>query len=573
MTRAGIFIYADKAGRMTQLQAAKQNAERMYAWAQASQFAKIILLPDSPEPLSAARIKKVVTDLVKMDCFDQLYIYFSGHGVSQGYSEFWLLPDYENDLAEAVNVSGSMQQAKFCGIPHVVFISDACRTAARVAAPQALQGTIIFPPRPPAGQPAKVVDVFYATLLGDPANEITDSAKAVANYRSVFTDEVEAALKGQIHTILEPGGNNRLYLRSHPLKEHLTKTVPRILEKLKSISQIPDADVLSGPANYLEVFDPAKLPPARPDLSLESAWPPPRATAPDALSFAMNHMLRAQPAAEQAAYNEAQDVEIQLNDLVRWADLTERLTQEGPQHFETKCGLKVFGASIREVFTSKQAYADFLDRYIRVVPQAGSPAENVILTLDNERVLVLPAIRECVATLNFEGGHLRGLVYSPSDNSSLWPGYQRVRNNLRALRTMTARSVEEGVFRLDEESASTFDSRFNWRFGHDVVLALFASYAQNRLPSGPTTILEYQAQQMKDFGLRLFDTALLSDSIHAAFMAPIFPRFPLLTQGWPLLEVYGAETELTRALRPHLVQDSLWTIFQPTALPILKNAL
>ena len=63
------------------------------------------------------------------------------------YNEYWLLSGAPDDPQEAVKVASSVALARYCGIPHVVLVSDACRTAAESIQAQNVEGSSIFPNR------------------------------------------------------------------------------------------------------------------------------------------------------------------------------------------------------------------------------------------------------------------------------------------------------------------------------------------------------------------------------------------------------------------------------------------
>jgi lipocalin len=111
-----------------------------------------------------------------------LFIYFSGHGIHVPGSEVWLLSRALYDPQEAVNVSGSHDQARYGGFSHVVMVSDACRTPARDLQTQQVEGSSIFAnPMPRSSNP---VDVFFATSLGDPSLEVKNSDN---KYEALYT--------------------------------------------------------------------------------------------------------------------------------------------------------------------------------------------------------------------------------------------------------------------------------------------------------------------------------------------------------------------------------------------------
>ena len=105
---------------------------------------RVTAITDETEPVDPARIKRAVRDLTRLAVVEQLLVYFAGHGVNLGRQEYWLLSDAFDDPDAAINLAASRDLAAICGIPHVVFISDACRTAAEGIHAQAIRGSVIF---------------------------------------------------------------------------------------------------------------------------------------------------------------------------------------------------------------------------------------------------------------------------------------------------------------------------------------------------------------------------------------------------------------------------------------------
>ena len=204
MVRAGIFIGVDKTGDLDKLQDAASGAKRMFEWAvkqglPPETHARLITDADGskigPDQIYDA-IEKIINDLhVKGPGLDQLIVYFAGHGVNINRSEHWLLSDAPVKPSAAVNVSGSVELARYCGIRHVVFISDACRVAPVGIQVQNVRGVDVFP-NLGDGYRAKPVDQFYACLLGNTAAEIKDQKTAAQEYQALYTNVMLEALKG-----------------------------------------------------------------------------------------------------------------------------------------------------------------------------------------------------------------------------------------------------------------------------------------------------------------------------------------------------------------------------------------
>src|SRR5229473_3494221 len=157
--RGAVIIAVKKTGQLPELQTVHQCAQQMSTWAREQGFPKklVKVITDEKKPVDAKQIRDAVAKLVKEDGIEQILVYFAGHGVVNG-GELWLLSGAPDDVNEAVNLEGSILLARFAGIPHVVFISDACRTAAEGIQGTRVRGQDIFPNFVPSGE--QPVDVF-----------------------------------------------------------------------------------------------------------------------------------------------------------------------------------------------------------------------------------------------------------------------------------------------------------------------------------------------------------------------------------------------------------------------------
>ena len=149
MNRAAVVIGVDKAGDLPALRAAASGAKAVATWAR-DQGYDVQLFTDATGPVAGKPIKDAISRLVASRTYELILVYFGGHGILRGPdSEYWLLSDAKMDSNEAVNVSGSVYSARNSGIPHVVFISDACRSRPAKAWQSNIQGCVIFPNEDP----------------------------------------------------------------------------------------------------------------------------------------------------------------------------------------------------------------------------------------------------------------------------------------------------------------------------------------------------------------------------------------------------------------------------------------
>lgn len=583
ITRAAIIIAVHNAADLPELQAALEGAKAMQKWAKGQKFGSVATITDEKRPVTAERIKKAVEKIHKADSYDQLLIYFAGHGVNLGSSEFWLLTGAPRDPQEAVNVVGSAQLAKRCGIPHVIFISDACRTAAEGIRAQQVRGSEIFPNDPRPGR-RKAVDVFYASGLGEPALEIQDKNVAASRYVSIYTDELLAALRGDRRGILSPdtADSTQLYLRPHPLDRHLMAEVPKLiaarLGAAATETQLPEADILSDERAFLQTFEAAKLKPAAAPLSgvtleLRKRGPaakPPKPTIRAVAADALKKALAAPKGGGAKAVTDALDTNVPGAARISAAVQRER-EGFGPDAFETRCGFKVRGAALKGVFARHGIKVEHRSPELARITVNTLPATNVVLEFDHGRAVVLPAVRGFLAALTFERGELRNVSYEPSANqgNNRWKQYLKQRDELTALRALIASSVQAGTFRLEGADAPKLTERIRFVKGLDPTMALYAAYSYYRLDK-TELIQEMEKYLFDDLRLTFFDLALLSE--RESPLQPMFPFAPLLAQGWSLLGAFDAWTPLLKKLRPFVV-SSLWTLYDKAALPDLRGAL
>lgn len=571
MKRAAILIGVEKTGGLPKLKAARDGAKRMESWARNEGF-ETHLITDAEEPVTTQIIRKKVKELIEPSNLDQLLIYFSGHGVNIRFGEFWLLSDAPEEGDQAVNVASAEALARRCGIPHVVLLSDACRTAAEGIQAQSIDGNAIFPNLDPSGL-EKPVDLFFACTLGAPSHEIRDPNDAARRYQAVYTEELHAALRGRYpEALVRDATDGSMVLRPRPLKRLLEKKVPQRIGDLLGnpvpISQTPDARITSDDDAWLTRFVKApesnqmRSPPPRPPLSL---------SVPDVTRDALRSVLSTAAPAQETLDKLMQ---IDTADAQEIVDTVQREAASfGPLHFETRCGFKVRGAELREV-VARPGTAELLDPSFARVDLQGRPAADVLLELRDGRGIVLPALRDFIASLSFENGELRNVAYEPSGNSDRWSDYAARQAELTTLRSLIASNVHLGGFRLDRKDAEQLTERIRLAKGLDPTMALYAAYSYHNL--GRRDLIEKMQRYLReDLGITLFDIALLSGQKPRSEPGErqIFPFLPLLAQGWSLLEAFGVSLPDRLAPLKRSVGNSLWTIFDATGVRIVRDVL
>jgi hypothetical protein len=584
MVRAGVFIGVDRSGDLQQLQDAAAGAKAMYEWALAQGMpdkthAKLIT-DSGGRKVQPDQIAEAIQEICQGAGVDQLIVYFAGHGINIR-GDRWLLTDAPTKTYAAVNVLGSVELARMCGIPHVVFIADACRVAAADIQQANIDGIDIFP-NTPGGDRSRPIDQFFACYLGRTAAEVKTSDER-ANYSALYTGALTDAIRGARPELLQPGGSGDAaqYIKPWPLHDYLVAEIPRRVKALKlekKVNQNPDSIITSRDSWVARIEQrpgatrtggggpppppPPPAPPAPPNLRSVS-----RAVTASATEGKRGDMVRTLEAAVEGGVPGAAQ-------LARtWQHVAEPF---GPPHFETACGIKVRGARIINV-VAPLASTELLGGGgdLLRIDQVDGPGASVLLRFDNRTACVVPAIQGFLAALTFDGDDLVDVAYEPSDNTWRWDIYKDRADEVRALRAAAAAASRHGRFRLDEKDADRVGRQMQYAKGIDPALAVYAAYAYHDLQL-IDRIREMSDYLRGDVGVTLFDLELLCRRLAGRSIRrdePIVPFVPMLAQGWSLLSA------LRVTLPPALdgidqgLRDSLWTQFDFRASEQLEGAM
>lgn len=592
MERAVVAIGVKRTGGLPELQAAVEGAGQFAAWARESQRIpddRVILITDAAGKVTRDQIFDSIEAVTKLGFIEQLIVYFSGHGINSNRSEKWLLSRAPDDPQAAVNVAGSEVLARFSGIRHVVFVSDACRTAADSIQAQGVTGGEIFPNLPPAGS-ENPVDQYFATLVGHPAYEVKDVQASARRYRAAYTTVLLSALGGSDPSIAEDDAEGRL-IRPRALKKYLRTAVPAYLGTLNlslEVNQEPDARIESDDDAWIARLDVQGAPPARSALRSRTRKSPPRAKgaapgAPTIVSEAQSQLQSAlgAPAPAPRRRTRAARASVAPAPSLFEAAMGNRATPFGPDHFESQCGIKVRGARIAAATVQYgQAVVGRKRDVVRVDLPGDRRAVNVIVEFEDGTGVMIPALADFVAALTLDAqGELDDVSYEPSANTSRWAEYQVRADEMRRLRSVVAASSSLGVFRLDEEvhAAALLQGMRSAR-SFDPALAVYAAYAFNDRRMRDQ-IRDMQSYLQPDLGLRLFDVAMLAlelgEQTRAGWPKDVYPCVPLLAQGWALLNPLGIRLPGRldeRGLRQYL-RPSLWSHFDAGGVALLRQAL
>lgn len=577
MIKAGVFIGVDQTGNLQKLNDAASGATRMYEWglAQGMGSSAVLITDRNGNNVYPRLIYQAIKRIVDGPGVDQLIVYFAGHGVNINRSEHWLLTDAPVDTSAAVNVSGSVELARYCGIGHVVIISDACRVAAEGIQAQSIRGVDVFPNDGP-GDKAKPVDQFFACVLGKTAAEIRDPAEAAASYSALYTSAMLDALNGLRPEALEPSDtptDEYLYVKSTRLERYLEREVPERVRTMgleTKVNQNPDAILIAHSHWLSRIANPPSL------LRRGSSRVPPplREDLRTATRTLVRYAIQAGPAGVKAELSALRRRRIVGTDQITQG--VQYIAQPfGPDHFETQCGIKVRGTRIVG-FAAPELKAELLNgggETLRIGLNQG--AASVLLKFDGNIGTIVPVLAGFVASITFRDGEIVDLAYEPSANGPRWNEYVARASDIRVLRAVVASASQYTRFELDAADTGAIARKMQISKGIDPTLAIYAAYAYYDLQT-VNVIKDMTQLVLDDLGVTLFDLALLSGQLigaHVCRAANVFPFVPLLSRGWNLLN--ANKVRLHPALKgvERTLLESVWSLFDARGVVMLERAL
>lgn len=599
MKRAAVVIGVDKVQGLTPLTGAAEGAKKFADWA-TGQGIQTALITDKGKPVTVAEIKAAVAQVVNKGTFGQLLVYFAGHGYLNAPNyEVWLLSGAPADADEAVNVMNSIDLARKSGIPHVVFISDACRTAAKNEEGRVVRGATIFPNQP-GRKPRPEVDLYYATLPGDAAYEVP------REYQGVFTRYLLSGLMAKVNGVTEEfavDGKPRRVVPSWRLKPYLEEEFPiEAANAVPGLNQDPEVRVESHQPKYMADVGDA-TPAAGPAPVSPSPAPPPgvdhRARIFD-LTVMSPHELPPKTVPPRLSGKKA----------AAWTNV-ERAAERiqgavGRRTFETRTGFTIIGAEVKLALSAAGKCSAFPDKddpaKWHVSVDAGYPSEpggTALICLANERGLPLAVLPGYVGTVLVEHGRVVNVSYTPAADTGLHQIWEYEKHDVERRRAFIAAATREGLFKVTQQDAKGLANRLRQQKKLDPTLGLYSAYAyfQAGLEEEVHSVYEFMREDNKTL---LFDVALLAGELERRPMkvleaagdaggprtpegaAPtelfaggitVAPLCPVLTQGWGLLDGdKTVENDVLRKLEKHLI-PGLWTTLDASGQDYLRTLI
>lgn len=575
MRTALVAIGVDKtASAFPKLNAAALGAQQMADWANQRKIPCTLLTDQGGSKVRHADVYDAVHAFVKDGVYDQLILYFSGHGVLMAPDcEAWLLSGAPDNPNEAINVAGSIANARTCGIEHVVVYSDACRSIPTQWRSAMLTPGTVFPVMQPR-DPAPEVDAFYATLPGNPAFEVPPGQASQA-YRGLLTDCLIKALDGQIADVIVDLQAHRV-VPARPLKLYLAKAIPAEAAKVSiKLSQSPDARVESALPKYLSELGRGTGKPAAP-VSDDVAV----ADLPLGLKRTIYEM---QEQVLVSGWHPRRPVLLtQIADPENVTAAMDRiLDAKGRTSFETRTGFTFRGTGVKSAVVTGTTCDVFLEGGAAQV-RVHEKYEDLVRTRENyvRRTafirfpdgsgVVLAVLPGYVGTVVVEGDQVVTVNYTPARGAENYFEYEAVADQLEQRRAFVAVAARNGTFRLDRAKNAADYLRVLKRV--DPTLGIYAAYAYAQVGNlaGVRSVFRYMSDEPEPVP---FDVAMLALQRDLEPDLNYAPGLPMLTQGWMSLgRLEPLMPEPLKAARRYL-KPSLWTTFTKEGMNILESGL
>lgn len=547
MQRAAVLVGVSKSGDLPTLQAVAEGVQCMADWCEGQGIRgdRLRIITDQGGgKVSAAMVRDAIDVFVQQTNLDQLIVYFSGHGIYNR-GDLWLLSDAPRFANEAVNVEGSIQLARYCGIDHVVFFADACRVAADSIQATGVTGTEVFPNDPVDGK-ERAVDVFFACARGKPALEVKDPTVAASQYSALYTEVLKKCLEGDPQSVVEASDDEPDFgfVRPWPLCDELQRAVPlRLAKKLgkqTTANQIPTARISSRSAWLSRL--------SRPGIK---AFVPAETLAGDAREHGIERITGANILVETWL---SKTSPWRANSDVRW-------------NSKIATGVSVIGAELSSVYAGARSVS--MNGGAAEISGIDAP-EMALVACSHGRGTLVPILPGMVTELVFESGELARVVHQPG---SQLPEKEIARwEHLGGTRRRINDAAEAGVFLLSPKNQDFIRDLLKKEGLMDPSVALHAAYALHA--AGARSFIPALSEKLvSSLGFDPMDLRMLAQDYLGKINPADVGNWPFLSQAWPLLRAFRIELpQRLRAIESYLA-PSVWTSFNSEGLHLLRRLI
>jgi hypothetical protein len=603
--RAAVIIGVGTSAGLPNLSSAGPTARRIGAWLTATSpgYDVTVITDEDGHEVTRSEIFKAIREYVTVPVrYEILLVHYIGHGLYQMRNDIWMLSDLPTDRAACVSLTATLNDAKFCGIPNVVVVSDACRNLPGEAGLSDVDPSSIIPQHDEFPEETSCVDYFQATGRGTPAFEGEIDGERQSFLSHAFREAYRNPLPEMVLKLADPEGAPMFVVPNRKLGHFLKTMVAKKLgetDAAKSQKVFPvtpsDDSIFIAPVDRLPAADPDRMTtykrprsvqPSSGRRALGFGYPSgSRRPKPDTPSLAMKKSSRRPETEVESLLLKAKrsDWSPGNDPRLRGAPPSGSASQTVTD-FETQTGLTLTGAGIaRAAMTAwptpgsyaepaPEKAADDLS-VLRLHPAAG-PVGELAVALDDGRCMLLPVLQGyiCHVAVDVTGAHTTAYV----------PGWSNWRSEflrdrapeIDRLRALATEAMDQNRFHVGSKAeAKRLADVIRMEKAGDPILGLLAAqaYAEAGMSDRVRDVSMYMNT---DIQADLFDVRLLSTRFwqeHSEY--PVVPRCPMLTQNWALLDPRRAVLPPVLVRLRSFLTDSLWTTFSAGAAEILFEAI
>ncbi|MCU0440444.1 MAG: caspase family protein [Raineya sp.] len=618
-----ISIGINKVSGLNPLNSAVKGAEEFAEWGKSQNY-HVSLFTDVEKKVCLSEIFDGISKIIDAKNCEKLIIFFSGHGILKSPSqEIWLLSDAKINPNESINLTTSIDYANTCGIPYIVFISDACRIL-----PNELQltgnGGVIFPICP-ANQSC-AIDILYATRAGHPAmeqNSINNSKKF-----GLFTKAIIDVLKGYYPEIIESQNMKNLSTYYNLNDLNTNPNYKNLSDGIWYINTINSEDsiksIVEQSANEISISLTQS-----PEIVIRYQKPKPNLAeftdtqAKNLLLSGKNQVTNRIPDDSILMKNTQNYLEDGIffinNDITSFNKVLKdlqlipkslkskksNLIKNGEKIFASKdiveklkeeigTGLIIIGTKIKDIILNGLDHVYIKDndfgQTINIYPDerlqySGSTfrrsklnSNTGLIILDNGQSIPIAILDRYIGTLIFQKNYLLTINYTPVDQDHYFAFSER-ENDINFIRAFIASAANEGF-----DYSKTFKHVFNQRGdinddldiglilrrfeSLDPSLGLYAAYAYRQVGKFKDIQSIYSYLRLDDD--IIFDIAMLADKLDSTSQNCI-PFCPMMSLGWAYRKRFESFIPKTIQKASEFLIPSLWTTFDRNGTKLLET--
>lgn len=573
--RAAVCIGVDRTIGLPVLGDAARGARQVGDWLTTEGFESVeVLADDGASEVTLHDVKRAMRAVVDRGVFEQLVIYFAGHGFLRGYNEYWLLSAAPRDADEAVNLASSIELARGCGVPHVIFISDACRSAAASLDAQRVNGGVIFPNDGDASRGE--IDRFWAAQPGSAALEVLVDQRT-GDYRALYTNtllDLFAATPPKAIRRIADGQHTLAVLPNRGLRKLLPSAmVASSLRAGISRIQTPDAVIESGDDAYIGLAHVRDGQTVVAESLIESLLPTSEILLSDLLEPTRS-LFR--PSFVPSFSDRSCSTEGAV--VARVTHPTRRLPH-------IACGFHSVDIPIAECVGIGCTTRVVAKNTIVVSKLEGHSVASVVVRFGGDnggRGAILAALDGYAGFVRLAHGLLYRVDYEPARGGEPNPrspspplteaaGLHDL--DLRDLRDMAQALLTRGVLAFPRDEVAAIASRIHRSEPVDPTLGLYAAVAF--ATTGDRAEVSAMAEFLrKSLGGTFFDVAMLAREPLSPQTPGVAPLAPMLSPTWELMAAHSGVVLLPVLQEVALdrVMESPWTLFSPEATTRLLTA-